>query len=236
LGVSALAELLLVDAAAAIPIPGELSFDAAALLGCCLTTGAATIFNTADTRPGQSVLIIGCGGVGLGAVQAARIAGANRIIAAEPEPEPEPHRRKAAHTLGATDTIDPTREDLPTAISTLTDQHGVDIAVEAVGDSSLAEAAFAALAPGGRAVVLGMMPVHDQIKVPARLLRHGRSLAGSVMGEVRTHCDIPVYVRMAAAGQLVADELATARWPLNKINEAFDHARARRGIRAMIQF
>ncbi len=232
LGVSALADLLLLDAAALIPVPDEISFDAAALLGCCLTTGAATILNTSGTRPGDTVLVIGCGGVGLGAVQAARIAGATRIIAVEPEP----HRRQAAQSVGATDTIDPNQQDIYTAIGTATEQRGVDVAVEAVGDPGLAEAAFAALAPGGRAVIIGMMPPESQIRLTSRLLRHGRSLAGSVMGEVRTRHDIPTYVRMVASGQLIADDLATTRFPLDQINDAFDHATAKRGIRTMIEF
>ncbi|WP_256790421.1 MULTISPECIES: zinc-binding dehydrogenase [Frankia] len=232
LGVSALAELMLVDAAALIPIPEQVSFAAAALLGCCLTTGMATVLNTAAIRPGQSVLVIGCGGVGLGAVQAARIAGATRILAADPEA----HRRHAARSLGATHTINPAHDTIPAAVAAATDQHGVDIAVEAVGDPTLASAAFEALSPGGRAVIIGMMPPGSEIKVPGALLRHGRSLTGSVMGEVRTHHDIPAYVRMAAEHRLLADDIATTRFPLNEINEAFNHATARRGIRTMIDF
>jgi len=232
LGVSALAELMLVDATGLIPIPDQVSFDAAALLGCCLTTGAATIFNTVRTRPGQSVLVIGCGGVGLGAVQAARIAGATRIIAVDLEP----HRRDAATSLGATDTIDPAGTDLLRTVLEASGGKGVDVALEAVGDPSLAATAFAALAPGGQAVIIGMMPPGSQIAVPAALLRHGRRLAGSVMGEVRSLHDIPAYLRMVAGGQLIADELATSRWPLDGVNEAFDHASARRGVRTMIEF
>lgn len=232
LGVSALAERMLLDAAALIPIPEQISFEAGALLGCCLTTGAATVFNTANTRPGQSVLVIGCGGVGLGAVQAAKAAGATRIIAIEPEP----HRRQAALDLGATDTVDPNQQDIYTAVGDLTDRRGVDIAIEAVGDPYLAEAAFAALAPGGRTVVIGMMPPESEIRLTSTLLRHGRSLAGSVMGEVRTCHDIPAYMRMVVGGQLSADELATHRWPLDAVNDAFDHASARKGIRTMIEF
>jgi Zn-dependent alcohol dehydrogenase len=113
---------------------------------------------------------------------------------------------------------------------------GVDVALEAVGDPSLAATAFAALAPGGQAVIVGMMPPDSQIAVPAALLRHGRRLAGSVMGEVRSLHDIPAYLRMVAGGQLIADELATSRWPLDGVNEAFDHASARRGVRTMIEF
>ena len=232
LGVSALADRMLVDAAALIPLPEQVSFTAGALLGCCLTTGTATILNTAGTRPGHSVLVIGCGGVGLGAVQAARIAGAAQVIAADPEP----HRREAALRLGATDVIDPADADLTEAVASVTGQRGVDIAVEAVGEPALAEAAFTALAPGGRAVVVGMMPPDSRIALPASLLRHGRSMAGSVMGEVRTRRDIPAYLRMAASGRLAADDLATAAMPLDQVNDAFSHAAARHGIRTMIEF
>jgi len=232
LGVSALAELMLVDENGVIPIPGELTFEAAALLGCCLTTGAAAIFNTAALRPGQAALVIGCGGVGLGAIQAARITGATTIIATDPEP----HRRKAASALGATCTIDPAEHDLLPAIHDATGGHGVDVAIEAVGDPILAATAFAALAPAGKAIIIGMMPPGSQIPVPASLLRHGRTLAGSVMGEVRSHHDIPAYQRLVTGGQMHADELATSHWPLEDVNTAFSQAAARHGIRTMIEF
>jgi S-(hydroxymethyl)glutathione dehydrogenase / alcohol dehydrogenase len=231
LGVSALAELMLVDAAGLIPMPDDLTFDAAALLGCCLTTGVAAVFNTANLRPGQTALVIGCGGVGLGAVQAARIGGAGRIIAADPEP----HRRTVAASLGATDMVDPGGEDLLKAVHEMTGR-GVDVALETVGDPTLATNAFAALAPGGQAIVVGMLPPDSQVHVPATLLRRGRSLVGSVMGEVRTLHDIPAYARMVVSGQLVADALATAHWPLEEVNTAFSHASERQGIRTMIKF
>jgi S-(hydroxymethyl)glutathione dehydrogenase / alcohol dehydrogenase len=232
LGVSALADYMLVDAAALTALPGKVSFTAGALLGCCLTTGIATILNTAGTRPGHAVLVIGCGGVGLGAVQAARIAGAAPVIAADPQP----HRREAALRLGATHVIDPGTSEIPEAVASQTGQRGVDIAVEVVGDPALAEAAFAALAPGGRAIVVGMMPPSSRIALPASLLRHGRSIGGSVMGEVRTARDIPAYLQMALAGSLVTDDLATCTMPLDQVNDAFSHAAYKRGIRTMIEF
>jgi S-(hydroxymethyl)glutathione dehydrogenase / alcohol dehydrogenase len=232
LGVSALAELMLVDASGVIPISGALTFEAAALLGCCLTTGAAAVLNTAALRPGQAVLIIGCGGVGLGAIQAARIGGATTIIAVDPEPD----RRQAASSLGATSTIDPEEPDLLKAIRNASGTHGMDVAIEAVGDPALAALAFTALAPAGKAIIIGMMPPDSQIPIPASLLRHGRSLAGSVMGEVRSRHDIPIYQQLVASGQMHADELATSRWPLEDVNTAFSHAAARNGIRTMIEF
>lgn len=217
LGVSALAELMLVDEAGIIRIPDELTFDAAAMLGCCLTAGAATIFNTTSLQPGQTALVIGCGGVGLGAVQAARIAGATRIIAADPEP----HRRDAAASVGATDTIDPAASDLLRAVLEVSQGRGVDVAVEAVGDSALAATAFAALAPGGQAVIVGMMPPDSETGVPAALLRHGRSLTGSVMGEVRSHSDIPAYMRMVISGADAAVRM-TVRSAHRDIGTPFD--------------
>jgi S-(hydroxymethyl)glutathione dehydrogenase/alcohol dehydrogenase len=231
LGVSALADRMLVDAAALIALPETVGFTAGALLGCRLTTGIATIFNTAGTQPGQSVLVIGCGGVGLGAVQAARIVGAAPIIAVDPQF----HRRKTALDLGATDIIDPVGIDLAEAVASVTGRRGIDVAVEAVGELALAEAAFAALAPGGRAVV-GMMPPSSRITLPASLLRHGRSLTGSVMGEVRPRHDIPAYLQMAASGNLITGDLATSTWPLDQVNDAFEHAISKRGIRTMIEF
>jgi S-(hydroxymethyl)glutathione dehydrogenase/alcohol dehydrogenase len=232
LGVSAIAEMMLVDAAGVIPIPDEISFTSAALLGCCVTTGAATVFNTARLAPGQTALVIGCGGVGLGAIQAARIAGAAAVIAVDPEP----HRRDAATRLGASHTIDPTDNDLLDAVLNANGGQGVDIAIEAAGDPSSAATAFAALAAGGVAIVVGMMPPATDIAVPAGLLRHGRRLVGSVMGEVRSHQDIPTYLRMAGRGQLLTDPLATSRWSLDEVNEAFACAASKHGIRTMIEF
>jgi S-(hydroxymethyl)glutathione dehydrogenase/alcohol dehydrogenase len=191
LGVSALAELMVVDAHTLIPLPDELSFDAGALLSCCLTTGAATVFNLARPEPGTSIAVFGCGAVGLGAIQAARIAGAGQIIAVDPQQ----HRLDIAAVLGATDTLNPNEKDPIEAIIAITGS-GVDHAVEAVGDPQVATAAFSVLRPGGAATVLGMMPPDADIRLPAKLLRHGRSLGGAVMGQVRTRTDIPRYAQL----------------------------------------
>ncbi|MBG0818655.1 hypothetical protein [Planomonospora sp. ID82291] len=104
------------------------------------------------------------------------------------------------------------------------------------GRLPLAEVAFAALVPDGQAIIAGTMPSGSQISVPAALLRHGRSMTGSPMSAVRSLHDIPAHMRMVVAGQLIADELATARWPLEKVNDAFEHAGARRSVRTMIEF
>ncbi len=231
LGVSAFAEMMLVDEHAVIPVPHDLSFDAAALLACCLTTGMAAVLNIARPAAGSSIAIFGCGGVGLGAVQAARISGAARIIAIDLED----HRLASAAQLGATDTINAGCDDPIEAVRVCA-HGGVQRAIEAVGHPETAAAAFAVLAPGGHATVLGMLPPDTEVVLPGRLLRQGRTIGGTVMGNVRTRLDIPRYVDLVVTGQLRADELATSHHPLDKIETALGEARARRGVRAMITF
>jgi len=231
LGVSAFAELMLVDENSIIPIPDSLSDDAAALLACCITTGTATLFNVARPHAGASVAVFGCGGVGLGAIQAARLTGATTVIAIDVQP----HRLVAAAALGATDTIDASHEDPIEAVRART-AGGVDRAIEAVGLPETASQAFAVLRPGGTATVLGMLPPNTEVVLPGRLLRQGRSIGGTVMGNVRTRADIPRYINLVTSGGLKADDLATAHYPLEDIQHAFDNARMRRGIRTMLRF
>lgn len=231
LGVAALAELMLVDAHNLIPVPDQLPFEAAALLSCCLTTGLATVFNIARPTPGTTAAVFGCGGVGLGAIQAARIAGAAQIIAVDPQR----HRRDLATALGATDTIDPTSTD-PTAAIRAATGAGVDTAIEAVGAPDTAVQTVAALAPGGHAVIVGMLPAGANIVLPARLLRHGRTVTGTLMGSVRTRADIPRYADLILRGRLRTEELLTSRHPLHRVNEAFADTRDHRGVRALVTF
>lgn len=132
--------------------------------------------------------VFGCGGVGLGAIQAARIAGATRVIALDIEE----HRLAAATALGATDAIDATRNQPIDAVIAATGGGGVDRSIEAVGLPETATQAFSVLQPGGHTTILGMMPPDTDIPIPGRLLRHGRSLGGTIMGDVRTRADIVV--------------------------------------------
>ncbi|MFC0532062.1 zinc-binding dehydrogenase [Phytohabitans kaempferiae] len=232
LGVSALADLMLVDAHNLVPIPDALPFEAAALLSCCLTTGLAAVFNIARPTPGGRVAVFGCGGVGLGAIQAARIAGAAQIIAVDPQP----HRRALAAAIGATHAIDPTSDDPVAAVLAATGGAGVEAAVEAVGSPDTVAHAVAVLAPDGHATILGMSPAGADITLPARLLRQGRTITGTVMGSVRTRADIPRYADLALRGLLRTQELITSRRPLAEVNDAFADTRAHRGVRALITF
>ena len=151
MGVGSLAEETLLPAAAVVPVDKSLPLDLAALLGCGVTTGVGAVMRTAAVRPGESVLVIGCGGVGLAAIQGARLAGAAPIIAADRVAGQLP----AAVVNGATDTIDAGEVDLVTAVKDLTGGAGVDHGIEVVGKPATIRAAYDATRRGGRVTLVG---------------------------------------------------------------------------------
>ena len=150
LNLSAFAEQMLIHEHACVRINSEMPLDRAAVIGCAVTTGAGAIFNACKLVPGETVAVIGCGGVGLATINAARIAGAGRIIAADPVPE----KRELARKLGATDVLDPMEEGAGARIVEMT-RGGVDHAIEAVGRPASAALAVKALRRGGTATILG---------------------------------------------------------------------------------
>ncbi|HZM74568.1 MAG TPA: zinc-binding dehydrogenase [Candidatus Limnocylindrales bacterium] len=231
LGVSAFSQAMLVDASACIPIPDQLSFPAAALLACCLTTGLATVFNISRALPGSKVAVFGCGGVGLAAIQAARIAGATQIFAVDIHDQ----RLAIAQLVGATHTINAEHIDPVEAITDISGG-GVDRSIEAVGTAVTTQQAFTVLAPTGIATVVGMLPSDTEVTLPGRLLRHGRQIGGTVMGSVRSLADIPRYAELALSGNLLVEPLITSTTPLEQIEQAMTAAVSRSGIRAMISF
>jgi S-(hydroxymethyl)glutathione dehydrogenase/alcohol dehydrogenase len=230
LGISAFAQHMLVDANAVIPAPDGLSDQDAALLSCGVTTGLAAILNNHRPDAGSAVAVIGCGAVGLGAVIAARLSGAETIIAVDPHA----HRREAAAALGATLTLEPGDQLCQQILDT--SGGGVDRAIEAVGTPDTALQALTVLRRGGHATVLGMMPNGADLVLPARLLQEGRAIGGAVMGRARVHADIPRYARLAAAGGIDLSALASAPRPLAEINSVLDDAAVQRGIRQLIAF
>ena len=231
LNLSAFAEAMLVHEHACVAIDPDMPLDKAAVIGCAVTTGAGTIFNVARLTPGESVAVIGCGGVGLAAVNAARIAGAGRIVAADPVPE----KRALARKLGATDVVDPTSGDAAREIVELTGG-GVDHAVEAVGRPESAALAVKALRRGGTATILGMMPLDQTVGLGAMDLLSGKKLQGAFMGANRFPVDIPRLVDFYLRGRLDLDTIVAETIPLEQVNEGF--ARMKRGdsARSVIVF
>ena len=216
LNLSAFAEQMLIHENACVTINPDMPLDRAALIGCAVTTGAGTIFNACNVTPGETVAVVGCGGVGLATINAAKIAGAGRIIAADPLPE----KRKMAEEMGATDTVDALANSAAADIVEMTGG-GVDHAVEAVGRPASAELTVNSLKRGGTATILGMMPLAEKVGLSAMDLLSGKKLQGAIMGGNRFPVDIPRLVDFYMKDMLKLDELISERIPLEKVNEGF---------------
>jgi len=210
-------EELLVHEHYLVKISPDMPLEKAALLGCGVTTGLGAVLNTADVRSGETVAVIGCGGIGLNAIQGAALAGAGRVIAVDRLPT----KLAMAQAFGATDIIDASAGDPVAAVFELTGGEGVDHAIEAIGLKATAEQAFAMIGRGGTATVIGMVPVGQALEIDATQLLGGKRLQGSNMGSNRFRIDIPRYVDWYLAGRLELDALVSATMALEQINEGF---------------
>jgi S-(hydroxymethyl)glutathione dehydrogenase / alcohol dehydrogenase len=231
LNLSAYAEMMLVHEHACVAINPDMPLDRAALLGCAVTTGAGAIFNACKVTPGETVAVVGCGGVGLATINAAKIAGAGRIIAADPVPE----KRALAMKLGATDAVDALAEDAGKQIVEMT-KGGVDHAIEAVGRPASANLAVSILKRGGTATILGMMPLGEKVGLGAMDLLGGKKLQGAIMGMNRFPVDLPRLVDFYIKGQLDLDSIIAERIPLEAINAGFETMKKGDSARSIIVF
>jgi S-(hydroxymethyl)glutathione dehydrogenase/alcohol dehydrogenase len=233
MGAGTLAEETLLPAAAVVPVDPSLPLDHAALLACGVTTGVGAAIRTAAVRPGESVLVIGCGGVGLAAIQGARLAGAARIIAADRVAAQLP----AAVANGATDTVDASAVDLPQAVRDLTGGAGVDHGMEVVGKPATIRAAYEATRRGGRVTLVGAAGFNETVTFPAlSLMADGKTIQGSVYGASDPARDIPVLAGLALRGQLDLEALVTRRIGLDDVEAAFTDMAAGRGARSVVCF
>ncbi|MGB3710878.1 MAG: Zn-dependent alcohol dehydrogenase [Erythrobacter sp.] len=231
LNLSALSEQMLIHEHACVAIDKDMPFDRAAVLGCAVTTGAGTIFNACKVTPGETVAVIGCGGVGLAAINAAKIAGAGMVIAADPLPE----KRALAETLGATHTVDALADDAAKQILTLSGG-GVHWGIEAVGRQASADLAVASLRRGGTAVILGMMPLDCKVGLGAMDLLGGKKLMGAIMGMNHFPVDLPRLVDFYLRGLLDLDTIIAERIPLDDVNAGFDKLRDGHSARSIVVF
>jgi S-(hydroxymethyl)glutathione dehydrogenase / alcohol dehydrogenase len=231
LNLSAYAEMMLIHEHACVAVNPDMPLDRAAVIGCAVTTGAGTIFNACKVTPGETVAVIGCGGVGLATINAAKIAGAGRIIAADPIPE----KRELAKKLGATDVVDALADGAAAEIIELT-KGGVDHAIEAVGRPASGELAVKSLKRGGTATILGMMPLQHSVGLSAIDLLSGKKLQGAIMGGNRFPVDIPRLVDFYLRGLLDLDSIIAERIPLSAINEGFEKMKKGDSARSVIVF
>ncbi len=231
LNLSAFAEKMLVHEQACVKIDPRMPMDRAALIGCSVITGAGSIFNDCGLHPGESVAIIGAGGIGLSAINAAKIAGAGEIVAIDPVAS----KRELALKMGATQVFDARDEDVAKQVIAATDG-GVHYAVEAVGRTSTAELAWKILRRGGTATIVGMIPPGEMVQIHGPELLAGKTMQGSLMGSSKFKTDMPRLVAYYLDGRLDLDSVIAERIKLEDINEGFDKLRAGESARSVIIF
>lgn len=213
---SSFAEQLLVHEHALVKIRKDMPLEKAALIGCGVTTGLGAVFRTARVDPGSDVVVIGCGGIGLSAIQGARIAGANKIIAVDMNSP----KLELAQSLGATHVINASEADPVKAVREMTDG-GARFTFEAIGLKQTAEQAFQMLRVGGQATVIGLIPLGTNVEVHGVELVNEKILTGSNMGSTQFRTDMPRYVDMYMDGRLKLDEMISGTIKLEDINEGF---------------
>lgn len=229
--VSSWAEHAVVPASGVLPISRDVPFAVGALLGCAVTTGVGAVVNTARVTPGSSVAVFGAGGVGINVIQGARIAGAAMIIGVDMLD----HRLHAARRFGATHTINAAREDAVKAIRDLT-AGGADYAFEVIGRSATVRQAVECLARGGTAVAVGIPPAQEELSVPGlAFILNEKTLRACFYGSARLRSDIPRLLTLYHAGRLLLDELVTATFPLERVNDAVAALDRGDGIRTVLE-
>ena len=232
-GCGVMAEYATLSVENVVKIDPKIPLDRAALVGCAVTTGGGAVFNTARVEPGATVAVLGCGGVGLNAIQGAVIAGAERVIAVDTMEA----KLALAKQFGATDTLlAKPGEDVAKALKKMTGI-GPDYAFECVGAGPLAEAAYRAIRRGGKAVIVGVArPTEAMSFKPMTMVFEEKTLQGSYFGTCVPRVDFPRMLNLYMAGKLKLDELITRRYTVDEAPQAFADLEAGRNARGVIVF
>ena len=231
INISSFAEKMLLHENAVVKIREDMPLEAAALIGCGVMTGVGAALNTAKVEPGSTVAVFGAGGVGLAAMQGARIAGARQIIAVDVVES----KLATARELGATHIVDASSGDPVAKIREMT-KGGVDYSFEAIGLRTAAAQAFDCLNIGGTATVIGMIPIGEKVEIDARMLLSERKLQGSIMGSNRFRVDMPRHIEFYLQGRLKLDEMISRKGRLEDVNEAFRAMKAGEVARTVLTF
>ena len=219
LNVGAFAEQVVVHRSQVVRLPDDIDPLVACLLGCGVLTGAGAVTNTARVNAGDSVVVVGCGGVGIGAVQAARIVGADPIVAVDPTPD----KRKSARGFGATHVVDPVHDDLSAAITAATGGPLADHLLITTGSPAALDGAIELLAPMGQLIIVGMAADDVTIEVaPSWLAAANKSILGSKMGTIRVAEDVPALIEHHRAGRLDLQGMVSSTHALEDIAKAFE--------------
>ena len=226
------AEEMLVHQNGVVKVTPDIPLEKACLIGCGVTTGFGAAVRTAAVPVGATVCVIGCGGIGLSAIQGARVAGAGRIIAVDMNTE----SLETARVMGATDTINAGDvENVVEAVKELTGG-GVEYSFEAIGLKDTAEQAFEMLEIGGTATVIGMVPSSTKVEIRGIDLLSEKKLQGSMIGSNQFRTDIPQMIDLYLNGRLLLDEMVSATISLDQVNEGYNWMREGTVARTVITF
>lgn len=224
------AEETVVSERGVLPVPDEVPLVHAALVGCAVMTGVGAVLNTARVRAGQSVLVVGLGGVGLSVVQGARLAGAGQVVVVDRSPD----KLELARSLGATEVLE-AGGALPKQVRALTGGRGADAAFDCVGAAETIRACWGATRRGGSTTVVGIGPKDQSVAFnPLELFHFARTLQGCVYGSTDPAVDIPRVLAHAAAGELDLGALVTRRIGLEDVESAFEEMSAGTGARSVV--
>ena len=226
------AEMMLVHQNGIVKITKDMPLTHAALIGCGITTGMGAVMNTAKIEPGSSVCVIGAGGIGLAAVQGARISNAGQVIVVDVSDA----KLETARQLGATHLVNASTVDNVVEAVKEISGGGVDYSFEAIGKKATAEQAFAMLDVGGTATVIGMVPSKEMVEIRGIDLLAEKKLQGSMMGSNRFRIDMPNMVQMYLDGRLLLDEMISGTIPLAQINEGYELMKQGAVTRTVIDF
>lgn len=223
-------EYVIVPAQSAIRVPDTMPFDRAALIGCGVMTGVGAATRIAQIRWGDVAMVIGCGAVGLSAVQGCALAGATTIIAVDPNPA----RRQLAQAIGATHACDPA--EAVALAQSLTDGRGADVVLESAGVPAGFRLSVEAVRPGGQVVWSGKVAVNDDVSFRWGSLMQEKRIIRSSYGGAKPQTDFPMLARAYLDGKLKLDEMISAHIPLEQINEGFAALKRGETVRSVVMF
>lgn len=238
-GLACFAEYAVVHERSAVKVREDAPLEVVCVLGCGTSTGIGAVLNTAGLRAGESIAIYGCGGVGLGAVMAAKLAGAGMTIAIDKVDR----KLKMAKELGADYVINASQENPQERIASLTGkdvssplQAGADYALECIGNADVMMQAFASIHIGGKCLVMGMAPLGAMLNIAPFEFLLGKTITGSTQGDIKPLVDVPRYVDLYMNGKLPLDKLISKSYRLDQINEAYGALERGEIIRGIVRF
>lgn len=231
-GLGCMAPYIVCPSISVVPISKDISLQAAALVGCAVTTGVGAALNTAEVSPGSSVAVIGCGGVGISVIQGARVAGAERIIAIDLDPG----KLEMAKQFGATHTL-PADDTTVKGVKKLTEGRGVDYAFEAIGIAKVMELAYTITRSGGTTTMVGVGKPTDRVGFNALTLSlKAKKICGCMYGSANVHVDFPRMLGLYQAGKLDLDGMITKTYSLDEAPQAFDDMESGANARGVIVY